>query len=64
MTSLCNAHLGWGEAAEVVRGALERVIASGVVTEDLAKQMGGETAVSTSGFTETVVRKTGELVNG
>lgn len=49
-------HLGWNEAAGMVREALERVIAGGAVTEDLAVQMGGVTAVSTSAFAEMLVR--------
>jgi isocitrate dehydrogenase len=48
-------HLGWGEAAGLVREALERVIAAGVVTEDLITQTCSGRAVSTSAFGEAVI---------
>lgn len=48
-------HLGWGEAARLVVTGLERTIASGVVTYDLARQMHGAREVSTSQFGEALI---------
>ncbi|HDK03131.1 MAG TPA: NADP-dependent isocitrate dehydrogenase, partial [Gammaproteobacteria bacterium] len=48
-------HLGWTEAAgNIIRG-IERAIAAGTVTADLAEQMDGATRLSCSGFAEAVV---------
>ncbi|MGH7575605.1 MAG: isocitrate/isopropylmalate family dehydrogenase, partial [Longimicrobiales bacterium] len=48
-------HIGWGEAARLVVTGLERTIASGVVTYDLARQMHGAREVSTSKFGEALI---------
>lgn len=49
-------HLGWDEAARLVVMGLERTIASGVVTYDLARQMSGARQASTSQFGEAILR--------
>ena len=43
-------HLGWSEVAEGIVKALERTIASKVVTYDLARQMEGARKVKCSEF--------------
>ncbi len=48
-------HMGWGEAAEVIRGALAKTIAQKKVTYDLERQMEGATLVSCSGFADAIV---------
>jgi isocitrate dehydrogenase len=47
--------MGWPEAAEKVRAAVARTIAAGIVTYDLARQMAGQSPVSTSAFGRAVV---------
>ncbi|HYY48247.1 MAG TPA: isocitrate dehydrogenase (NADP(+)), partial [Thermoplasmata archaeon] len=48
-------YLGWSEAAAALREAVRSVVASKVVTYDLARQMPGAREVSTSGFARAVV---------
>jgi isocitrate dehydrogenase len=43
-------HMGWHEAADQIRTALEQAIAAGQVTYDLARQIPGATEVSCSEF--------------
>jgi isocitrate dehydrogenase len=43
-------HLGWGEAGETIRGALEKTLAQKIVTYDLARQMRGAKKVKCSEF--------------
>lgn len=43
-------HLGWSEAADLVRRGVGAAIQDRVVTYDLARQLPGSTEVSTSGF--------------
>jgi isocitrate dehydrogenase len=50
-------HLRWPEAAELVRNAIAATIGAGVLTEDLARQVSGARAVSTSTFAEQVARR-------
>jgi len=50
-------HLQWPEAAELVRNAIAATVGAGVLTEDLARQVSGARAVSTSTFAEQVVRR-------
>ena len=50
-------YLGWAEAAELIRGALEQTIADKKVTYDLARQMEGAEKVSCSRFGEEIVRR-------
>jgi isocitrate dehydrogenase len=48
-------HMGWGEAADVIHGALAKTIAQKKVTYDLERQMEGATLVSCSGFADAIV---------
>ena len=43
-------HLGWGEASDRIKAALERAMADGVYTCDLARQIPGAKAVKCSQF--------------
>ena len=48
-------YLGWDDAADLVRDAVENTISSGTVTYDLERQIEGGTKVATSEFAEAVV---------
>lgn len=48
-------HLGWQEAADLVREGLQKTVQNKTVTYDLHRQMEGATKVSTSGFASHVV---------
>jgi len=48
-------YMGWDEAATMIVAALEKAIASGRVTYDLARQMPGTTEVSTSAFGDQII---------
>ena len=48
-------YMGWTEAAEMILAGIEKAIASGRVTYDLARQMEGATKVSCSGFGEEII---------
>ena len=48
-------HLGWMEAAELVRGGLEGTIADKLVTYDLARQMVGAREIRCSEFARAIV---------
>ena len=48
-------HLGWQEAANLVRDALGQTILNKTVTYDLHRQMDGATKLSTSGFGNKIV---------
>lgn len=50
-------HLGWQEAADLVRRGVGAAIQDRVVTYDLARQLAGSTEVSTSGFGRAVVER-------
>lgn len=52
-------HIGWQEAADLITGAMEKTIASKVVTYDFARQMDGATEVKCSGFGEELVKNMG-----
>ena len=43
-------HLGWNKAAQMIYAAINKVVGSKQVTEDLAKQMPGSTQVGTKKF--------------
>jgi len=43
-------HMGWDDAAHLIRGGIERAVARKTVTYDLERQMEGATKVSCSGF--------------
>ena len=48
-------HIHWNEAAQLVRSALAKAIATKQVTYDLARQMEGSTKVSCSDFGRVMV---------
>jgi isocitrate dehydrogenase len=48
-------HLGWREASERIRGALQSTIQSRIVTYDLARQIEGASEVKCSQFAEAIV---------
>ena len=48
-------HMGWNEAATLIVKGVEKAIAAGTVTYDLARQMPGSTEVSTTGFGDAVI---------
>ena len=48
-------YMGWTEAAEMILAGIEKAIASGRVTYDLARQMEGAIKVSCSGFGEEII---------
>ena len=54
-------YLGWKDAADLVRDAVEETIASGKVTYDLHRQIEGGEKLATSEFTDAVVDKIDEL---
>ncbi|ELZ46735.1 isocitrate dehydrogenase [Halorubrum californiense DSM 19288] len=54
-------YLGWGDAADLVRDAVEETIASGKVTYDLHRQIEGGEKLATSEFADAVVDKIDEL---
>jgi isocitrate dehydrogenase len=48
-------YLGWGEAADLIEGGLERTIQQKKVTYDLARQMENATELKTSQFADAVI---------
>jgi isocitrate dehydrogenase len=54
-------YLGWDDAAQLVRDAVEATISSGTVTYDLHRQIEGGEKVATSEFADAVVEKIDEL---
>ncbi|ERH07323.1 MAG: isocitrate dehydrogenase, NADP-dependent, prokaryotic type [Halonotius sp. J07HN4] len=54
-------YLGWSDAADLVRDAVEETISSGTVTYDLHRQIEGGEKVATSEFAGAVVTKIDEL---
>ncbi len=54
-------YLGWSDAADLVRDAVEETISSGTVTYDLHRQIEGGEKVATSEFADAVVTKIDEL---
>ncbi|NEU29877.1 NADP-dependent isocitrate dehydrogenase [bacterium LRH843] len=49
-------HLGWNEAADLIMAAMDKTIASKVVTYDFARLMDGATEVSCSGFADELIK--------
>ncbi|ALF12129.1 NADP-dependent isocitrate dehydrogenase [Parageobacillus thermoglucosidasius] len=49
-------HLGWNEAAKLIVDALEKTIASKIVTYDFARLMEGATEVKCSEFADAIIR--------
>jgi isocitrate dehydrogenase len=52
-------HMGWGEAADLIIGAMEKTILDKIVTYDFARQMTGAHEVSCSGFGQALVEHMG-----
>lgn len=50
-------YMGWSEAADLVRTAMERTIQDRIVTYDLARQMEGAREVKCSRFAEAIVER-------
>lgn len=50
-------HMGWSEAAENIRLALQKTVQDGVVTYDLARQMDGAQEVKCSAFANAIVER-------
>jgi isocitrate dehydrogenase len=48
-------HMAWQQAADLIVRGMEKAIAAGTVTYDLARQMTGATEVSTSKFADAVI---------
>ncbi|MEE9593025.1 MAG: isocitrate/isopropylmalate family dehydrogenase, partial [Thermoplasmata archaeon] len=48
-------YIGWPEAAHMVRGGVSRAVEEGEVTQDLARQVEGTSAVGTQAFAQNVV---------
>jgi isocitrate dehydrogenase len=48
-------YLGWGEAGEAIRNALEKTLAQKIVTYDLARQMRGAKKVKCSEFASVII---------
>jgi isocitrate dehydrogenase len=53
-------HLGWNEAAKLIIDAMEKTIASKVVTYDFARLMEGATEVKCSEFADALIKNMGE----
>ncbi len=53
-------HIGWHEAAKILRKAIEETIAEGKVTQDIARHLGIK-PLSTTEFTEAVIEKMKEV---
>ena len=54
-------YMGWQDAADLIRDAVEKTISSKVVTYDLHRQIEGGTKVATSEFADAVVGNVEEL---
>lgn len=52
-------HLGWKEAADLIIQAMEKTIASKVVTYDFARLMDGATEVKCSEFGNELIKNMG-----
>ena len=50
-------HIGWAEAADLVRKGIAQAISDKVVTYDLERQMKGATLVSCSGFASAIIER-------
>ncbi|RLM57623.1 isocitrate dehydrogenase (NADP(+)) [Halobellus sp. Atlit-31R] len=54
-------YLGWKDAGELIRDAVEKTISEGFVTYDLHRQIEGGTKLATSEFAEKIVENIDEL---
>src|SRR5699024_5732099 len=52
-------HLGWREAGDLIMKAMDKTIASKVVTYDFARMMDGAKEVKTSGFGDELIKNMG-----
>ena len=52
-------HMGWNEAAELIRQAIQRTIGDRIVTYDLARQMRGAKEVKCSEFAQALIEHMG-----
>lgn len=52
-------HIGWPEAATLIRSSLQAAVCSGEVTYDLARQIKGATEMKCSAFGQAIVRRMG-----
>ena len=52
-------HMGWSEAADFIREAIERTIRAKIVTYDLARQMRRAKEVKCSGFAQAIIEHMG-----
>jgi isocitrate dehydrogenase len=48
-------YMGWREAADAIRQAMQATIKAGIVTYDLARQIEGATEVKCSEFARSIV---------
>ncbi len=48
-------HLGWGEAASAIEGAVQQTVADGLVTYDLARQIVGSQELGCAEFAQAVI---------
>ncbi|ABM63053.1 isocitrate dehydrogenase, NADP-dependent [Halorhodospira halophila SL1] len=48
-------HIGWSEAADLIRAAYEKVVGAGIVTYDFARSLQGATEVKTSQFADALI---------
>jgi isocitrate dehydrogenase len=52
-------HMGWNEAADLIRQAIQRTIGDKIVTYDLARQMRGAKEVKCSEFGQALIEHMG-----
>ncbi|MQM38465.1 3-isopropylmalate dehydrogenase [wastewater metagenome] len=50
-------YLGWTEAADLIRAAYQKVVTTGIVTYDFARQIEGATEVKTSQFADAIIEQ-------
>jgi len=55
-------YMGWKDAGQLIRDAVEETIASGDVTYDLERQIEGGNKLSTTEYAEKVVENIHDLV--
>ena len=48
-------HIGWSDAADLIRAAYEKVVTAGIVTYDFARSLEGATEVRTSQFADAII---------
>jgi isocitrate dehydrogenase len=54
-------YLGWDEASDLIRDAVEETISEGLVTYDLERQLEDAEKLATSEYTDEIVAKIEEL---